>query len=89
MPLLAKPASIIAYGDFKRSFTYDYAENADIVVYALEDGESASAKLYDADSREVLSVTAQRCGDVIRVKTEGTAKNFKVRSSQGLAVEMA
>ena len=88
MPLLAKPNSIIAYGDFKRGFTYDYAENADIVIYQLEDGRTAETKIYDSESKEVLSLTATRSGDAIKVTASGTAKNFKVRSAEGLKVEM-
>lgn len=88
MPLLAKPNSIIAYGDFKRGFTYDYAENADIVIYQLEDGRTAETKIYDSESKEVLSLTATRSGDTIKVTASGTAKNFKVRSAEGLKVEM-
>lgn len=88
MPVLAKPNSIVAYGDFKRAFTYDYAENADIVIYQLEDGKTAETKIYDAESNVVLTVSATRNGDTIKVTATGTAKNFKVRSAEGLTVEM-
>ena len=88
MPLYAKPNSIIAYGDFKRSFTYDYAENAKLVVYGLEDGKTAECKIYDSEANLVLTVTAARNGDTIKVTSNGATKNFTVESAQGLKIEM-
>ena len=34
MPVLAKPGSIIVYGDFNNSFEYDYINNANAVIYS-------------------------------------------------------
>ncbi|MCM1335717.1 MAG: alpha-xylosidase [Bacteroides sp.] len=87
MPLYAKPNSIIAFGDFKRSFEYDYAENARLVVYGLEDGKTAECKIYDKDAKLILTVTATRSGDTIKVTSDGEAKSFTVESAQGLKVE--
>lgn len=88
MPLYAKPNSIIAYGDFKRSFAYDYAENARLVVYGLEDGKTAECKIYDKDAKPILSVTATRVGDTVKITSSGADKKFTVESAQGLKVEM-
>lgn len=88
MPLYAKPNSIIAYGNFVRNFTYDYAEGARLVVYGLEDGKTAEAKIYDSEAKLVLTVKAARNGDVITVVSEGETKNFTVESAQGLKVEI-
>ena len=89
MPLYAKPASIIAYGDFKRNFTYDYANNAKLVVYGLEDGQSTQCKLYDSEAKLELTVTAERKGDTITVTSTGTNKPFTVESADGLNVVMS
>ncbi len=86
LPLLAKPNSIIAYGNFEKSFSYDYAENAELVIYALEDGKSAKTTIYDTDGNEVLNVVATRSGDVIYVKSHGKTENFMVKSSDGLEI---
>ena len=86
MPLYAKPNSMIAYGDFKRGFEYDYANGAKIVIYGLDDGASAETKIYDSEARLVLTVKAVRSGDMIKVTSEGTAKNFTVESKQGLHI---
>ena len=88
MPLYAKPNSIIAYGDFKRNFTYDYVEGAKLVVYGLEDGKTAECKIYDENGKLELTVTAARNGDKIKVSSTGTSKKFTVESAQGLTVEM-
>ena len=85
MPLYAKPNSIIAYGDFKRNFTYDYANNAKLVVYGLEDGHSATATIVDKDGKTVLTVTALRSGDKITVTSEGEGV-FEVESADGLEI---
>ena len=85
MPLYAKPNSIIAYGDFKRNFTYDYASNAKLVVYGLEDGHSATAAIVDKDGKTVLTVTALRSGDKITVTSEGEGV-FEVESADGLEI---
>ncbi len=88
MPVLAKPGSIIAFGDFERAFEYDYAENAELVIYQLEDGETAGTEIYDTSAKKVLTVTAKRRGDVIGVTVEGSAENIRVRSAEGLKIEM-
>lgn len=85
MPLYAKPNSIIAYGEFKRNFTYDYTENTELVVYGLEDGKTAECVICDKDGNEVLKVTAERNGDKINVKCEGKG-NFTVKSADGLEI---
>ena len=89
MPVLAKPNSIVAYGNFERAFTYAYGDKADIVIYQLEDGKTAETTIYDADSNVVLTVKAVRSGDTIKVTAVGTAKDYTVRSAEGLKVEMA
>lgn len=88
MPLYAKPNSIIAYGDFKRNFTYDYTDNVNLVVYALDDGKSADCVIYDEDGKKVLYVKAARTGDTIKITSEGRNGKFTVTSSQGLKIEM-
>ena len=85
MPLYAKPNSIIAYGDFKRNFTYDYANNAKLVIYGLEDGNSATTTIVDKDGKAVLTVTALRNGDKITVTSEGEGV-FEIESADKLEI---
>lgn len=88
MPVLAKPGSIIAYGDFKRAFEYDYAENAELVIYQLPDGETACTEIYDISAQRVLTVRAERHGDVITVTADGKSRSITVRSAEGLKTEI-
>lgn len=88
MPLYARPNSIIAYGDFQRDFTYDYAEKAKLVIYALDDGAGAECVIYDKDGKKSCDVKAVRNGGVIRVTFTGKG-TFEVESAQGLTIEMA
>ncbi len=89
MPLLAKPSGIIVYGDFKRGFDYDYAENAEAVIYQLADGETAETVIYDSSAKEAVRIKAVRNGDTIKAALSGRADKFKVRSAEGLKVEIS
>lgn len=89
MPLYAKPGSIIVYGDFADTAEYDYADNMRIVVYGLDDGESAEAAVYDKNARLSAAVRAVRTGDTLTVSVTGTDKPFTAESAQGLSVVTA
>ncbi|MGN0630133.1 MAG: alpha-xylosidase [Ruminococcus sp.] len=79
MPVLARPNSIIAMGDFKDQFEYDYAENADFLICSLENGMSAGADVYDINAEHILSINAQRIGDTIFIKAHNPqGKKFTV-----------
>lgn len=77
MPVLAKPGSIIVYGDFNNSFEYDYINNANAVIYNLEDGKSSETEVYDIDANRVMSMKAERNGNEICV-TYTSGRAFKV-----------
>lgn len=77
MPVLAKPGSIIVYGDFNNSFEYDYINNANAVIYNLEDGKSSETEVYDIDANRVMSMKAERNGNEICV-TYTSGRAFKI-----------
>ncbi len=79
LPCLAKPNSIVAYGNFERDFEYDYLEGAEFVIYELEDGKTAEAKVYDTKANEVFTLTAVRSGDKVTVTHTPTDKKFTVK----------
>lgn len=81
MPALAKPNSMIVYGDFKKDIEYDYLDNSEIVIYELEDGKSASASVYDIEANKVFEITAARKGSKIELSFTETGKIFTVRVS--------
>lgn len=82
MPILAKPNSIIAYGNYgfknNDSFVYDYLEDVKIVIYELEDEKKAETILYDEHSTVLLHLKAERRGDCIMVSFPPTPKNFQI-----------
>ena len=86
LPLYAKPNSIIVCGDFKKSAEYDYANNMTIKIYGLDDGKTASAKVYSKDGILSAEITAERIGDKIKVAVNGTDKPYTVESTQGLEI---
>ncbi len=86
MPLLAKPGSIIAYGDFARDFVYDYAKDVRFVIYELEDGEQAECKVYDAKGALAQRIVAVRKGDAIEVTADRKDIPFTAVASNSLKV---
>ncbi len=86
MPLYAKPGAMIACGDFRRNFTYDYAENTKITIYGLEDGQSSECEIFDAEANSVLRARAVRNGGTITVTAEGRTGSVTFASSQGLDI---
>ena len=87
LPLYAKPGSVIVYGDFRGRAEYDYAENMKIVVYGLEDGETAETKVYDKDAQLAAEIKAVRTGSVITLTVAGTDRPFTAESAQGLEIQ--
>lgn len=77
MPILAKPGCIIVYGDFNNSFEYDYINNAEAVIYNLEDGKMAETEVFDIDANRVMSMKAERNGNEICV-TYFSSGAFKI-----------
>ena len=81
MPVLARPDSIVVYGDFKNSFEYDYISNANAVIYNLGDGKTAETSVYDKDANKVMSMTAVRNGNEITVTYTSNAA-FKITAGE-------
>ena len=79
MPILARPNSIVTYGEFAtNNVVYDYLQNAEVTIYSLEDGKSAAASIYDSEAKKLTDITAARSGNVINVTFGAVDKNFKV-----------
>ncbi|MBQ7980991.1 MAG: alpha-xylosidase, partial [Oscillospiraceae bacterium] len=79
LPLYAKPGSIIPMGDFVRDVEYDYLTNATFRIFGLEDGKSASRKIYDKEANEIFEITAVRNGDEIALSFTKTDSAFKAQ----------
>ena len=89
-PILARPNSIVTYGNFdaedKMTVVYDYLQDAEAVVYGLEDGKTAQAAIFDSESNKITDITATRNGNVITASYAATDKSFKV-TAEGKTVE--
>ncbi len=81
MPILARPNSIVTYGDFVRDFEYDYLANAEAVIYELSDGCEASTVVYDKDANKLCDIKAVRNGNTITVCYTKTDCDFTVKVS--------
>lgn len=79
LPCLAKPNSIIAYGDFKRSFEYDYLENAEFVIYQPDEGAEITAPVFNTDAEKIFELKAVRCGNTVELTFPKSEKPFSVR----------
>ena len=81
MPILARPDSIVTYGDFVRDFEYDYLTNAEVVIYELSDGNEATTVIYDKDANKICDIKAIRCGNTVTVSYTKTDSDFTVKIS--------
>lgn len=88
LPCLAKPNSIITYGDFKRGFEYDYLENAEFVIYEPCEDVEMTAPIYDTDANKIFELKAVRRGDTVEVTFPSAPKPFKVTLSGGESVQV-
>lgn len=78
MPLLARPDSIIVFGNFEKDFEYDYLSGANALITCLEDGHTAEAEVYDTEAKLILKLKAERKGDEITVRYNKTDCDFFV-----------
>ncbi len=76
IPLYAKENSIVAVGAVDNRPDYDFAQDAELRVYALKD--KAETVVYNEDAEAELSVCAERKDGQIVITAEGE-KAFKVR----------
>ncbi len=81
IPALAKPNSIITYGNFERDVVYDYVKDANAVIYELEDGKTASTVIYDSEANKVLELSAERKGNKIEISLSAAPADFTVSVS--------
>lgn len=86
LPLYAKPNSVIAYGNFKNSADYDYADGMKLVIYGMEDGKTAECRIYSSDAVLAAEVKATCRGENIILFVTGTDKPFTAESTQGLNI---
>lgn len=69
LPLMVRQNSIVALGAVDGRPDYDYADGAQLRVYALQDGACAECEVCDMQRSVELTVHAKRHGDEIRIRT--------------------
>jgi alpha-D-xyloside xylohydrolase len=65
IPLMVREKTLLAVGARDDRADYDYEQGAELRLYALTDGASASATVYGQDREEKLQISASRSGDEI------------------------
>ncbi len=78
IPALAKPNSIIPYGNFVRDIEYDYLNGTEFKIYELEDGKTATCPVYDKEANKIFELTATRNGNKIECAYTETNATFKI-----------
>ena len=78
IPLMVKENSIVVMGAHDDKPDYDYGDHAEIRIYALKDGHSASSIVYGMDNQEKLSITASRSGSDIHIQVT-SSQEYTIR----------
>ncbi|MEI7025852.1 alpha-xylosidase [Paenibacillus sp. y28] len=78
IPLYVRPNSLIAVGADNRRPDYDFAEGVELQLFALEDGQSATATVRSMQGTPELQVTAARNGRKLTISAEGAGKRWSV-----------
>jgi len=76
LPLYVRPNTLLALGSHDQKPDYDYSDSPQFHLFELEDGCSAESKLTDLQANILFTLVATRCGDVITLTAEGTARNW-------------
>jgi len=78
IPLMVKENSIVALGACENKPDYDYASDATLNIYALQDGKEATAVIYGMKNQIELTATAVKNASTITI-TVDAAKTFQVK----------
>ena len=96
LPLMVRPNSIIAIGACDDKPDYDYADGAELRVYALTDGQKAETTMYGMAQNAELNVSVMKDGAQITIAAENIGKkpytvrlvNVQAASADGAAMEV-
>ncbi len=78
IPLMVRENAIITMGSVENRPDYDYGENAELRLYALQEDKEASAVIYGMHQEKELEITALRHGSEINIHVE-TEKSYTLR----------
>jgi len=78
LPLYARENSLIPLGNEDTHPDYDYTDSVTLHLFALQDGETASAVIPNLLGETCFSVMASRRKNQIEITTKGTAKDWSL-----------
>ena len=79
MPLYVRQNALLALGNNEARPDYNYADGAQLRLYQLQDGATATAALHDLDGLEILSVSATRRARSIELAWTGEPANWTIQ----------
>ena len=74
LPLMVRPNSIVAIGACDDKPDYDYADGAELRIYALTDGQKAETTVYSMTQNAELNVSVMKDGAKITIEAENIGK---------------
>ncbi len=74
MPVLCRPNSILAFGNFKDSFEYDYLEDSDIILYEPVENIPAEICIPDSEGNTVFKLTSLKEKNTLKITFTKTDK---------------
>lgn len=91
MPLLVRPNTILAIGNCDTKPDYEYSDCVTLYLSMFEDGAEAYTEITDIKGKTVMTVRAERKGDIITLHVEGGKGNwqYKVLGDQNVTVVIA
>jgi alpha-D-xyloside xylohydrolase len=78
LPLLARPNSVIPFGNNSKQPDYDYADQLTFHVFELNDGASAQAQIFNLAGEPESTCTVHRQDMVYTAQNKGAAKPWKL-----------
>ncbi|MFD0693971.1 alpha-xylosidase [Paenibacillus sp. GCM10027628] len=77
IPLFVRPNTLLALGTVDEKPDYDYTVLSEYHLFELEDGREAISRVYHPTTKQEVTLTAARSGNMIRVAAAGAAEGSK------------
>ncbi|MNJ40471.1 Alpha-xylosidase [compost metagenome] len=78
LPLFVRPNSILALGANDTKPDYDFAQDADVRLYQIEDDAQVSRKVRSVKGDTDLEIAVSRSGSTLSIAAEGAGKPFSI-----------
>ena len=88
LPLLVKPNSILVMGNVQGRVEYDYAAESTVWLSYFEDGACDEITVPDTKGNQILTVKAERHGNIITVIFDGNQLPVHLLHDESLKIEV-